>query len=137
MDDYDEHYGGPTDKEKSESEDDDLTEQQEIIIAELEKTAYEKGYDDEMDASMVSGFAKEFMRKHDLKLCCLCDCIYSGYGHNAQPLANGRCCDNCNASVVAERISRHLNINNADAAAMLEQQAEMIARTLGLDEDSE
>ena len=128
MDDYDEHYGGPTDKEKSESEDDDLTEQQEIIIAE----------NPELVKSVErSGFAKEFMRKHDLKRCSLCKCIYSGYGHNAQPLSNGRCCDNCNASVVAERISRHLNINNADAAAMLEQQAEMIARTLGLDEDSE
>jgi hypothetical protein len=26
-------------------------------------------------------------------------------GHNAQPLANGRCCDDCQNDVMAERLS--------------------------------
>lgn len=28
--------------------------------------------------------------------CVLCSIGILGYGHNAQPLAPGRCCDNCN-----------------------------------------
>ena len=27
-------------------------------------------------------------------------------GHNAQPLADGRCCDTCNNLVIAERLNR-------------------------------
>jgi len=45
--------------------------------------------------------------------CCLCDSQItveplSGWdkGHNAEPLAAGRCCDNCNNNVVMERIRR-------------------------------
>ena len=26
------------------------------------------------------------------------------YGHNAQPINNGRCCDDCNTLVIIERI---------------------------------
>lgn len=39
--------------------------------------------------------------------CCICGDIYSGFGHNAQPLSNGRCCDQCNSEkVVPHRIRR-------------------------------
>lgn len=56
------------------------------------------------------------LRTEDTKLdCCLCDQKIevqpiSGWfeGHNASPLAEGRCCDNCNNKVVAERISRYM-----------------------------
>ena len=52
----------------------------------------------------------------DTKLdCCLCDQKIEVHplngwfeGHNASPLAEGRCCDNCNNKVVAERISRYM-----------------------------
>ena len=30
--------------------------------------------------------------------CCLCGKTYQGFGNNAWPLANGRCCDECNAT---------------------------------------
>lgn len=32
--------------------------------------------------------------------CMLCKEFYYGYGNNAQPVANGRCCDECNATKV-------------------------------------
>ena len=38
------------------------------------------------------------------KLCSICKRYYTGWGNNAQPLNKGRCCDFCNASVVAARI---------------------------------
>ena len=28
--------------------------------------------------------------------CCICNQIYHGWGNNAQPVRNGRCCDTCN-----------------------------------------
>ena len=32
--------------------------------------------------------------------CCLCDSTFYDYGHNAEPLEKGRCCDNCNFTKV-------------------------------------
>ena len=32
----------------------------------------------------------------NLNRCVLCSIAILGYGHNALPLAPGRCCDNCN-----------------------------------------
>ena len=38
--------------------------------------------------------------------CCRCYSLgNSGYGHNARPLEDGRCCDDCNYQVIAYRIS--------------------------------
>jgi len=39
------------------------------------------------------------------KLCVLCKKHYGRYGHNAQPLADGRCCDDCNEKVIAARMA--------------------------------
>ena len=39
-----------------------------------------------------------------MKICCVCGKIYFGYGNNAWPVADGRCCDECNGLVIAERI---------------------------------
>ncbi len=41
-----------------------------------------------------------------MKTCVLCDREYEGYGHNAQPLDDGLCCDECNDDVVKERLRR-------------------------------
>lgn len=38
------------------------------------------------------------------KKCCLCGEKYEGYGNNAQPLKNGRCCDKCDVKVIVKRI---------------------------------
>lgn len=32
--------------------------------------------------------------------CVICGDEYSGYGHNPRPVADGRCCDVCNDTVV-------------------------------------
>lgn len=40
------------------------------------------------------------------KLCVICKEEYSGYGHNAEPLRVGRCCNKCNFSVIMERIKQ-------------------------------
>jgi hypothetical protein len=40
------------------------------------------------------------------KTCCVCGEEYTGYGHNAEPLAEGRCCTNCNTEVIMARIER-------------------------------
>lgn len=37
--------------------------------------------------------------------CSICGIRYGGYGHNAQPVNNGRCCDMCNRThVIAARL---------------------------------
>tara|TARA_R100001163_G_C5027526_1_gene168699 strand:- start:913 stop:1113 length:201 start_codon:yes stop_codon:yes gene_type:complete len=39
--------------------------------------------------------------------CCLCGKDLGGSGHNAFPLADGRCCDSCNyLSVIPARIKK-------------------------------
>lgn len=35
--------------------------------------------------------------------CSICGKHYEGYGNNAQPINNGRCCDNCNVTIVVPR----------------------------------
>lgn len=45
------------------------------------------------------------MKNEKLK-CCLCDSVIYRYGHNALPLEDGRCCDNCNwTKVIPYRIA--------------------------------
>ena len=48
------------------------------------------------------------MKKTEKK-CVLCGQGYSGWGNNAQPLANGECCDTCNEIVIAVRIQNMFN----------------------------
>lgn len=38
------------------------------------------------------------------KKCCICGKEYEGWGNNAQPLAEGQCCDGCNKKVIKARI---------------------------------
>jgi len=40
-------------------------------------------------------------------ICSICQAEYEGFGNNAEPINDGRCCDNCNwAVVVPARINR-------------------------------
>ena len=40
--------------------------------------------------------------------CSICNNkINDKYGHNAQPINNGRCCDDCNNLVIMERIKEN------------------------------
>ena len=34
------------------------------------------------------------------QFCSICNKEYEGYGNNAEPINDGRCCDICNATVV-------------------------------------
>jgi hypothetical protein len=38
--------------------------------------------------------------------CAVCEKEIIGHGHNAEPLKEGKCCDNCNKLVILERIWR-------------------------------
>lgn len=37
--------------------------------------------------------------------CSICFDKFEGFGHNASPINEGRCCDDCNELVVAARIN--------------------------------
>lgn len=42
--------------------------------------------------------------------CSICGKHYEGYGNNARPVNNGRCCNYCNATVVVpKRIEDYYN----------------------------
>ena len=41
--------------------------------------------------------------------CSLCKDIYMGYSHNAKPITDGVCCDECNIFVIRERMIRFKN----------------------------
>lgn len=42
--------------------------------------------------------------KNDSKICSICQDDYVGFGNNAEPINNGRCCNDCNRIVVAARL---------------------------------
>jgi len=45
--------------------------------------------------------------KNNKKICCICGKEYTGYGNNAEPYKQGRCCDDCNEKfVIPDRINR-------------------------------
>ena len=50
----------------------------------------------------------------DIKMnsCSICSEEIEGYGHNAQPINDGRCCDGCNNLVILERIERMETIDD-------------------------
>ena len=46
--------------------------------------------------------------------CSICGKTFYGYGNNAQPINNGRCCDDCNSYyVIPERMIRYLHHEDA------------------------
>lgn len=38
-----------------------------------------------------------------MKKCSICGKTYKGYGNNAEPVNDGRCCDECNVTIVVPR----------------------------------
>jgi hypothetical protein len=61
-------------------------------------------------SSMLGRIANEMKRiadMHEAKKCCICGKPLNGYGNNPWPYVkdeNARCCDECNAKVIAARI---------------------------------
>ena len=41
--------------------------------------------------------------------CSICKTEFEGHGHNAQPINDGICCDDCNTLVIIERIKEMSN----------------------------
>ena len=60
--------------------------------------------------------------------CKICNDTFFGHGHNAQPVANGRCCDVCNdTEVVPSRLNRMLEQSPAyQMFARIMQDAEKV-----------
>lgn len=47
------------------------------------------------------------MEKTNKMKCCICGKEFEGFGHNEEPINNGRCCDQCNYNaVLSVRISK-------------------------------
>ena len=44
-------------------------------------------------------------------MCSICNEDFEGFGNNAEPINDGRCCDDCNNLVIMERIKE---MNNND-----------------------
>jgi hypothetical protein len=44
--------------------------------------------------------------RDEKKVCSICNRKYRGFGNNAQPINNGRCCDACNDDVIQARYAR-------------------------------
>jgi hypothetical protein len=40
------------------------------------------------------------------QICAICHEEYEGFGNNAEPINDGRCCDACNGLVIGERCKR-------------------------------
>jgi hypothetical protein len=43
-------------------------------------------------------------------VCSICQITYYGWGHNAQPVNNGRCCNVCNDTIVIPARLRQMKI---------------------------
>ena len=47
--------------------------------------------------------------------CCLCGKEITGYGHNAQPVKCGVCCDSCNENIVIpNRVLQMISFEGSD-----------------------
>lgn len=56
---------------------------------------------------MIEGNGEAFGSGKTIAHCSICGTVYVGYGNNAQPVNNGRCCDKCNQNkVIPTRMKR-------------------------------
>ena len=52
----------------------------------------------------ICNIRRNNMEKNTVKICSICGKPYMGYGNNAAPINDGRCCDECNEKVIMARI---------------------------------
>lgn len=43
------------------------------------------------------------MANNEIRKCSICGKEFTGWGNNAMPVNDGRCCDHCNSTVVIPR----------------------------------
>ena len=46
--------------------------------------------------------------------CCICKEQITGYGHNAEPVNDGKCCDKCNNEVVIVERAKRMGLGHPD-----------------------
>ena len=69
------------------------------------------------------------------KTCSICRRPYTGYGNNAEPVNQGRCCDECNATVVIPaRIEQYMRDwderpRSPEATARIQARREALIRS--------
>jgi hypothetical protein len=69
----------------------------------------------------------------ELAVCCLCSKPYTGYGNNAQPLSDGRCCDDCNRSKVVPL--RFLDVSVESTFAQASRLAQKVSKAKSKEEE--
>ena len=85
------------------------------IIIRISETEYKKMSDKPLyywDNEEESDDEEEEEEETERKItgdCCLCDGRYTFYGNNAQPLADGQCCNDCNDRVINARLGFKLS----------------------------
>ena len=55
---------------------------------------------EDVEMADICGISLDELYEGDYKTCSICLLPYTGYGHNAQPVNDGRCCNACNQSHV-------------------------------------
>jgi hypothetical protein len=56
----------------------------------------------EMLTGVLQVIARRIADESNLPTCSICQLPYEGYGNNAWPINDGRCCDGCNWSTVIQ-----------------------------------
>lgn len=54
----------------------------------------------------------------DVFVCPICRRTFKGFGNNPYPVAEGRCCNECNDTVIMMRLNLHFMIENIEKAVM-------------------
>lgn len=80
------------------------------------------------------------MTKQQKKICCLCEGELDEYGHNAEPIADGRCCDLCNEQVIAFRRFGLIAFTQPSRLAAAEERLQLgpvaVAKLMGVPYDT-
>ena len=119
-DEYDEHYGGPT-------EDDLKREETEVEETEVKENRPFRSLLNLLDEKVVNSRKKNVQAKKSIRIlvpldtptqtrCCMCGATYTGHGHNPHPVhtGTGRCCDACNHTVLQVRLMQMLSKEGDD-----------------------
>lgn len=82
-----------------------------IFAMSVRDTLYKRGVIENLsgflvydDGVYVTVDYDKMFNKVETNVCCICGKTYEGYGYNADPLAKGRCCNECNADVIKRRV---------------------------------
>lgn len=74
-----------------------------------------KGARQQQKAMFARGWKRD--TEEDENVCVICGKHYEGYGNNAQPVADGRCCDECNIRVVIPARLKEISKKKNDSCA--------------------